>query len=151
LGNWEIGKSGNWGAGLKETSAEVNLVMSDYNTFEDLECWKEARRLRRDISEFCKRLPPDEKYDLASQIRRSSRSVGANIAEGYGRYHFQENIQFCRHARGSRTETLDHLIVAYDENYLSEDVLQKFRQDIERCHRLLNGYIRYLNRQKSNQ
>lgn len=125
--------------------------MSDYKTFEDLECWREARKLRQDVSEFYKRLPPDEKFDLGSQIRRSSRSVGANIAEGYGRYHFQENIQFCRHARGSLTETLDHLIVAFDENYITEEDLQSFRQEIERCHRLLNGYIGFLQRQKTKQ
>jgi four helix bundle protein len=120
----------------------------DYRTFEDLECWKAARTLRQKVSVFLKSLPSEEKYDLASQIRRSSRSVGANIAEGYGRYHYQENIQFCRHARGSLTETLDHFIVALDETYISEEELHVYRSLIEDCHRLLNGYIAYLQRQK---
>lgn len=122
--------------------------MGEYRTFEDLECWKAARKLRRSISKLIKSFPADEKYDLCSQIRRSSRSIGANIAEGYGRYHFQENIQFCRHARGSLTETLDHVIVALDEGYIDLEESQKYRILIKDCHRLLNGYIAYLRRQK---
>jgi four helix bundle protein len=61
------------------------------------------------------KLPEAEKYNLTNQIIRSSRSVTANIAEGFGRYHFQENIQFCRQARGSLVETLDHLYCCLDE------------------------------------
>ena len=53
---------------------------------------------------------------MVDQLIRATRSITANIAEGHGRYHFQENIQFCRQARGSLTETLDHLICAQDEN-----------------------------------
>ena len=67
--------------------------MSDYNSFEDLECWKEAGRLRLFIkNSIINNIPGEEKYSLISQFRRSSRSVGNNIAEGYGRYNFQENI-----------------------------------------------------------
>ncbi|MCK4563781.1 MAG: four helix bundle protein, partial [Verrucomicrobia bacterium] len=85
------------------------------NTFEELECYKLARKLRKEISRFCKTLPREEEYRLKDQIIRSSRSVTANIAEGYGRHHHRENMQFCRTARGSLTETLDHLIVALDD------------------------------------
>jgi len=53
-------------------------------------------------------------------MRRASRSVNHNIAEGYGRFPFQENIQFCRIARGSLFETLDHGIIALDEGYISK-------------------------------
>jgi four helix bundle protein len=123
--------------------------MSEYRTFEDLECWKAARLLRQEVSSFLKELPLDEKYDLKSQLRRSSRSISANIAEGYGRFHFQENIQYCRQARGSLTETLDHLIVALDEGYLTEARFTDFRTQLMSCHRLLNGYIAYLQRQKN--
>ena len=115
-------------------------------TFEELECYKLARELRRAISTFCKTLPKDESYRLKDQIIRSSRSVTANIAEGYGRHHHQENIQFCRIARGSLTETLDHLIVAFDEEYLTDRKFRVTRGLLENAHKVLNGYIAYLKR-----
>ena len=116
------------------------------NTFEELECYKLARELRKEVSGFCKTLPREEEYRLKDQIVRSSRSVTANIAEGYGRHHHQENIQFCRTARGSLTETLDHLIVALDDGYLANDNYASTRSLLENTWKVLNGYIAYLKR-----
>jgi len=65
-------------------------------TFEELECYKLGCELRKAVSAFCKTLPREEEYRLKDQIIRSSRSVTANISEGYGRHHHQENAQFCR-------------------------------------------------------
>ncbi len=62
-------------------------------TFEDLDCLKLAAELRRAISSRAKNFPKDERYLLTDQLKRASRSVTANIAEGYGRYHYQEYIQ----------------------------------------------------------
>ncbi len=90
------------------------------STFETLEVWKESRKLRKEISKLVKTFPSVENFRLSDQMIRASRSVSANIAEGHGRYHFQENIQFCRQSRGSLYELLDHLTVALDENYISE-------------------------------
>ena len=118
--------------------------MSNIQSFEDLECYKDARRLRIEISKFVKHLPKIEEYRLKDQIVRSSRSITANIAEGFGRHHNQENLQFCRIARGSLTETLEHLITAFDEEYITDSQLCNFRIQIEQTHRILNGYIRYL-------
>lgn len=114
------------------------------NTFEDLEAWKSARELRKAISKLAKKFPPDERFRLVDQIIRSSRSVPANIAEGFGRFHFQENVQFCRQARGSLSETLEHLICALDEEYVDESIFQSHRELIEHCWKVLNGYIAYL-------
>ncbi|RKX37305.1 MAG: four helix bundle protein, partial [Verrucomicrobia bacterium] len=102
--------------------------------------------LRREVSRFCKTLPRKEEYRLKDQIIRSSRSVTANIAEGYGRHHHKENIQFCRTARGSLTETLDHLIVALDDEYLTKEEHTIMRGLLENTHKVLNGYIAYLKR-----
>jgi hypothetical protein len=63
--------------------------------FTDLEVWKAARELRTAIYGLARRLPDFEKYGLAAQLRRAAASVTANIAEGYGRYSYQENAQFC--------------------------------------------------------
>ena len=116
------------------------------NTFEDLETWKSARELRKAVSKLVKTFPNDERFRLVDQIIRSSRSVPANISEGFGRFHFQENIQFCRQARGSLSETLEHLICALDEEYIDEATFQNHRKLIEHCWKVLNGYIAYLQR-----
>lgn len=115
-------------------------------TFEELECYKLARQLRRTVSTFSKTLPREEGFKLKDQIVRSSRSVSANIAEGYGRHHHQENIQFCRIARGSLTETLEHLNVGLDEEYLTGDEYSGLRKLVEDTWKVLNGYISYLKR-----
>ena len=117
--------------------------------FEDLEAWKEARTLRILVSKLVRDFPTSEKYKLTDQSLRASRSITANIAEGHGRFHFQENIQFCRQARGSLTETLDHMICALDEGYISSENLNDIRNQYEQVLRLLNGYIGYLKKRKT--
>jgi four helix bundle protein len=118
-------------------------------TFEDLEVWKKAREVRLFFQTVVKKFPAEEKFALTLQIRKSSRSITNNIAEGYGRYFYQENTQFCRISRGSLTETLDHMIVAFDEKYINEAELNEFRVLHDDCLRLLNGYISYLQKAKT--
>ncbi len=119
--------------------------MSSIRSFEDLECWKAAREIRIFVAEqIISKFPMEEKFALTSQLKRSSRSIGDNISEGYGRFHYQENIQFCRTARGSLCESLNQVITARDENYIEEDLLQQFRERFERTKAILNGYINYL-------
>jgi len=123
--------------------------MSGFKSFEELQCWKEAQILRNFIKDkIITELPKDEQYSLKSQIRRSSRSVGNNIAEGFGRFHYQENIQFCRISRGSLAETLDHGIVALDEAYITKELFNELRAIHDRTLKILNGYIAYLKRSK---
>jgi len=116
--------------------------------FEELQVWQEARRFRLQIRELVRTFPPQEKFSLCDQLTRAARSVTANLAEGYGRYHYQEHIQFCRQARGSLMECLDHLIAAQDENYISPENLQTCRSQYQVILRLLNGYIAYLRKRK---
>ncbi len=71
--------------------------------------------------------------------------------KGYGRYHHQENIQFCRQARGSLFELVDHLTVALDEKYIDEEIYKNAKSDILEIIRLLNGYIKYLTTRKRDQ
>lgn len=117
-------------------------------TFKELEAWKQARELRKEIALLVKSFPPEEKFRLMDQMIRASRSVTANIAEGYGRFHYQENVQFCRVSRGSLTELQDHLTVALDESYIEEGIEKQFDDKIEECIRILNGYINYLLKSK---
>lgn len=73
-----------------------NRIKDKIQSFEDLECWKACNEVKMFIAGIIKKLPAQEKYDLADNLRRASRSATRNIAEGYGRFHFRENIQFCR-------------------------------------------------------
>lgn len=114
----------------------------------ELESWKSARQLRISVSELARLFPNDEKYRLKDQILRSSRSIPANIAEGFGRFHYQENIQFCRIAHGSLYETLEHLMCAKDEGYITAEQFQDLNDQILECLKILNGYVQYLKKAK---
>ena len=116
-------------------------------TFEGLACWQEARRLRILIArKIVKELPFEERRRLADQLLRAARSTTANIAEGYGRYHFRDNYRFCAQARGSCFEVLDHLITAVDEDLLTEEMLAEGRAAVVTSVKVLNGYMAYLKR-----
>lgn len=110
--------------------------------FKDLEVWKVARELRREFYKLAKALPDFEKFGLASQLRRAAASMTANIAEGFGRFGYQENIQFCRQARGSLYELRDHLTTCVDEGYLSLAEGRRLDGMAQSVARLLNGYLR---------
>jgi four helix bundle protein len=101
------------------------------------------------VSKLVNTLPPEEKYRLVDQLIRSSRSVTANIAEGHGRFHYQENIQFCRQARGSLNEVFDHSITALDEEYINTSQLEGYREIFNQSLKLLNGYILFLKKKKT--
>ena len=108
-------------------------------TFEDLQVWKSCTKIRREFS----------KLALNDQIVRAARSVTNNIAEGYGRYHYQENMQFCRQSRGSLYELIDHAVICIDEKYIDEKKFFEYRDQCLEAIRLLNGYIRFLSKQKT--
>ena len=83
--------------------------MNPIKSFEDLDVWKVGRQVRRELYVLTTDFPKQEQYCLGQQVRTAAISLTANIAEGYGRFHYKENIQFCRIARGSAYELLDHL------------------------------------------
>jgi len=115
------------------------------SSFEDLECWKKGRNLKRFVSgRVLPNLPKDEKYRLGDQLIRAGRSVTANIAEGYGRYHPKDEAHYLNQARGSLHEILDHLIEANDETFIPDDLLGEARELIDEVLRLLNGYRAYV-------
>jgi len=93
-------------------------------------------------------LPKEEKFVLADQMRRAAQSIPANIAEGYGRYYYQEGIHFCYIARGSLIEFYSHLCFAYRMEYITNQVYEKYVLLVQEAHRIINGYITYLKRTK---
>lgn len=120
----------------------------NYKGYKDLECYKEARLLRIFISELVKKFPVTEKFLLSAQIIDASRSVSANIAEGYGRFTFSDTRNFFIVARGSTTETMEHLATSFDEKYITDDELKTGEEKCELVFKLINGYIAYLDRSK---
>jgi four helix bundle protein len=116
---------------------------------EKLDVWCKARdfavRVNKEILQL---LPPEEKWALNQQLRRSSQSIPANLAEGHGRFYFQDNVRFCYIARGSLEETLSHIVYAYKVGYISEILYKSFSIDGENLNRLINGYIGFLKKSK---
>ncbi len=123
--------------------------MATYNHYYELPVYKACRTFRKKIAAFVKKyFPKVEQYLLKAQVLDSNRSITANIAEGFGRFHYQENIQYCRQASGSLSETLEHMITAYDERYFTKDMLSEINKDYKDCLKQINGYIKYLKNAK---
>src|SRR5438270_6450398 len=95
---------------------------------------------------FCRE---EERYLLGDQMLRAARPTTANIADGYGRFHYLDNAKFCSNARGSCWEVLDHLITSSDENLLPPTIIEKGKALVHESVKLLNGYMNYLKRAAS--
>lgn len=93
-------------------------------------------------------LPPEEKWNLNQQLRRSSLSISANIAEGHGRFSYQDNIRFCYNARGSLEETLSHLIFSFEMEFIPAVLYNELETEGEEIEKMLNGYISFLKKSK---
>jgi four helix bundle protein len=119
-----------------------------FRSFEELECWQACRKVRQFISKLVKSYPKDEKYRIVDDMIRASRSTTHNIAEGFGRFHYQENIQFCRVSRGSLYELKDQLICSLDDRLIKAYEYQEGMELIDKAIPLVNGYINYLEKRK---
>ena len=115
-----------------------------HQSFTELEVWKKSRILKNEIFELTKSFPSEEKFRLSDQIIRSSRGINATIAEGHGRFTYKDQLHFCIMARGSLSETYNHLLDALDVKYISTDQLKNYKLIIDEVEKLLNGYISYL-------
>lgn len=100
------------------------------------------------ISTIAKTFPGFEKFALTAQIVDCSRSITRNISEGYGRFTYSDTRNFFIIARGSVTETMEQLITAFDENYITNEELKKGEEMCELVFKLINGYIAYLDKSK---
>ena len=118
--------------------------------FEDLEVYQAARTFRNRLYELIKLLPPEEKFALALQMRKAAVSLTSNIAEGYGRFTWQDTTHFCRQSRGSLMELVDDINICLDRKYSQTEHLEELKQEASRILQMLNGYIKYLQRSKLN-
>jgi four helix bundle protein len=96
-------------------------------SYRDLEIWKLARQVAIAVHRMTlQNLPKFEMYEEGSQIRRSAKSISANIVEGYGRRRYkQEFIRFLVFAHASCDETIDHLEVLFETRSLTNEVVYR--------------------------
>ncbi|MFW0716535.1 four helix bundle protein [Pedobacter sp. N23S346] len=111
--------------------------------YTDLDVWKQARILSKEIYLVSSDFPNEERFGLTSQIRRAAVSIPSNIAEGCGRNHPKDSIQFFYVARGSVYEVETQLYLSYDLNFIAEPDLKAILSKLETTRKLLNGFINY--------
>lgn len=116
------------------------------NDFCDLVVWKKGHNLAIQIYKITRDFPREEMFGLVSQVRRSVSSICANISEGFGRYHPKDKIRFYYTARGSISESKNHILLARDLGYISSDTSAKLIEELETVKKMLNGLINSLRR-----
>lgn len=94
-------------------------------SYRELEVWQRAMELAKECYGIAHRLPRTETYGLASQLRRSAVSVPSNIAEGYGRKHRREYLQYAAIANGSLCEVETQLLLAEGVGYIAASEMQR--------------------------
>ena len=115
--------------------------------FEDLDCWKEARQLTRQIYEAIGRNQTWQKdLRLCWQIQGAAVSVMANVAEGFIRHSDKEFVQFLFVAMASAAEVQSHLYVGVDQGYLSQETFDSIYAQAGKTSRIISGLIKYLRR-----
>ncbi len=111
------------------------------NSFKDLVIYQLSLDVAVEIYKLVKKLPPEEKYEFGSQLRRASSSIGANIAEGFGRYHYKDKIKFYYNARGSLLEVEHFITLGNKLNYFSTQDLDRSLLMIKNLGIKLNNFI----------
>ena len=112
--------------------------------FEDIDAWREARKLVNMIYDVSNNGNFSNDYGLRDQIRRASISAMSNISEGFDRETNKEFIQFLIIARASVSEVKSHMYVALDRKYLSIEEFDSIYNQANTVINLINGFIRYL-------
>lgn len=116
---------------------------SNTNSYLDLKVWMEARTLSKKIYQLTMRFPNEEKFGLVSQMRRSAVSIPSNIAEGCGRNHTKDSLQFFFISRGSLYELETQLYISFDLKYIDLPDLTELLNHIKTTRKLLSGFINY--------
>lgn len=116
--------------------------------YKELEVWKESKELVKIVYEATGSFPSSEQFGLSSQIRRCAVSIPSNIAEGVGRNHIKDTIQFLYISRGSLYELETQIILAFELSFISKDAFEKVFEKIHLCMKLISGFINYYENKK---
>lgn len=119
--------------------------------FEDLTVWQKAMDLAVEVYRLTERFPPDERYNLTSQLRRAAGSVSANIAEGNGRGGTRDYVNFLSHSRGSLNETRSRLILSHRLGFISKTELATATALMREVGRMLTALRRSLQKRIKDQ
>jgi four helix bundle protein len=122
-------------------------MSDDYKTYKELKVWQVGRKLVSSVYELTKRYPKDELYGIVNQMRRCAVSIPSNIAEGCGRRHYKESINFFYIAKGSLYELETQLYLSFDQKYIVKEELDNQLKEIEECERMLCGLINYYSKE----
>jgi len=120
-------------------------MQTDYRKYIELNVWIEARKLVNVIYDLTKTFPKEEQFGLISQMRRCAISIPSNIAEGCGRNHKKDSLQFFFISRGSLYELETQLYLSFDQRFIIDSGLEEILLQLELVRKLLNGFIRYYN------
>jgi len=120
--------------------------MATLKQFEEIEAWKKARELTREVYKCSKLGPFARDFGLRDQIRRAAVSVMSNIAEGFERGGNAEFVQFLAVSKGSAGEVESQLYVALDQEYISEEQFRSLKQTAVSTKTLIAGFMSYLRR-----
>ena len=110
-------------------------------SYKDLEIYKRSYNMALKIHQLTRNFPEEEKYDLTSQIRRCSKSIPTNIAEGYGRQSKEEFRRFLRISLGSNNELEVHLDFCKDLKYITENEYEGISQEVKEIGKMINVAI----------
>jgi four helix bundle protein len=121
--------------------------MATFMRVEDLVVYQKLCELHIEVCDLAHKWPADEKYELGSQVRRSSNSAPAQLAEKHSDRHVRNKIEGVNRARGEALETVHHLYVASQKQYIDPAVFESFRSRYHECVRMLNGLERKLEQQ----
>ncbi len=113
-----------------------------FKGFTDLSVWKMALNISERVFVISEHLPRKEDYGLTSQLRRSVNSIGANVAEGFGRKHKKDKCNFYIYSRGSAYETMHHLLYGQKVGYFAADDLSEIFKEINKLIHELNKLIK---------
>ncbi|MDY0365395.1 MAG: four helix bundle protein [Arcobacteraceae bacterium] len=116
-----------------------------------LDIYKLSLNLSKDIWEIYSCLQVDLKYNIGNQVIRSVDSIGANIAEGYGRFHYKDSLKFYYNARGSLWESKHWVYLLYQRNLIRKEQYEKILGDLELLGKKLNGFINSMKERSKNE
>lgn len=116
--------------------------MGSDGSYRDLKVWHKAMDLVDEVYDLLPLLPDDERYALASQLRRASISVPSNIAEGYGRGSVKDYVRFLWMANGSLKELETQMLIGRRQNYWSKEQLRPAWDLSQETGKMLLGLIR---------
>lgn len=124
------------------------ITKTPINHFTDLEAWKSSHELSLEVYVVTRVFPSDERFGIIDQLRRAASSMTANIAEGWGRFHFADRINFYYQARGSCCEVQNFLILSKDLGILKQSDFDRLNNMCQKCYKIISGLIRSTQRLK---